>query len=186
VFDLIASLIDNSLLRQEAGAGSEPRFLMLETVREFGIERLGEARDEVETRRRHAAYYLALVERWSPDPVLPGEKRRLAAIAADYDNVRLALAWFDEQDDAGGLLRLTGALFEYWFARGLYTQGRQWMRRALGRGETGDPSVRVRALTTAGALARFPGRCSRAMLVRRRRLSRGRCPWHASSAMRAN
>ena len=123
---------------RKGGSGEEPRYLMLETLREFGQERLVDAGDEAEVRERHAEYFLALVERWSPDPALPGEKHRLAAIAPEYDNIRLALTWFDEHGDADGLLRLSGSLFEFWHARGLYSEGRLWMGRALA-GVTGRP-----------------------------------------------
>jgi non-specific serine/threonine protein kinase len=121
------------------------------------LEQLEKAGEDAETRRRHAAHYLALVERWSPDPALPGEKHRLAAIAAEHDNVRLALTWFDSHDDTDGLLRLSGSLFEFWHALGLYSEGRHWMRRALARSERSESSVHLRALITASALAQHQG-----------------------------
>jgi len=157
VLEGISSLVASSMLRQEARPGGEPRYLMLETLREFGLEQVATAGEDAETRRRHAAHYLALVERWSPDPALPGEKHRLAAITLEDDNVRLALAWLDEHDAADGLLRLTGSLFEFWFALGRYGEGRRWLRRALDRTERAAPSVVVRALMTASALARYQG-----------------------------
>src|SRR5215213_347976 len=156
VLEGISSLVASSLLRQQDRPGGEPRYLMLETLREFGMEQL-DVSEQAEIRRRHATYYLGLVERWSPDPVLPGEKHRLAAIAPEYDNVRLALAWFDEHGDADGLLRLTGSLFEFWHARGLYSEGRLWMRRALARNDRAAPSVHIRALLTTTILALFQG-----------------------------
>ncbi len=157
VLEGVSSLVAGSLLRQESQPGDEPRYVMLETIRAFGLEQLEQAGEKAETCQRHAAHYLALVERWSPDPALPGEKHRLAAIVPDHDNVRLALAWFDEHDDADGLLRLAGSLFEVWHALGRYDEGREWLRRALGRSDEADPSVRLRALMTASALARYQG-----------------------------
>ena len=157
VLEGVSSLVASSMLRQEAPPGGEPRYLMLETLREFGLEQLETAGEVAETRRRHAAHYLALVERWSPDPALPGEKHRLAAIAAEDDNVRLALAWLDTHDEADGLLRLAGSLFEFWFALGRYGEGRRWLGRALGRTERAAPAVSARALMTASALARYQG-----------------------------
>ncbi len=159
----IAALADNSLLREKTGPDGEPRYLMLETIREFGLERLRESGEEAETRQLHAEYCLALVERWSPDPALPGEKRRLMALAPEHDNARLALAWFADHGDADGLLRLAGSLFEFWHALGFYSEGREWLRRALERSEHADPPVRLRALLTASALARYQGDLAEAM-----------------------
>jgi excisionase family DNA binding protein len=153
----LSALVASSLVRQEGSSDDAPRFQMLETLREFGREQLAAAGEEVDGRERHARYFLALVERWSPDPVLPGEPRRMAAIGPDYDNIRLALAWFEERDDADGLLRLAGSLFELWLSRGLFAEGRGWMRRALQRRDRATPSVLLRALTTASALANHQG-----------------------------
>jgi predicted ATPase/DNA-binding CsgD family transcriptional regulator len=157
VLEGISSLVAGSLLREHDRPGGDPRYLMLETLREFGLEQLEEAGEDIEIRQRHAMYYLGLVERWSPDPALPGEKHRLAAIAPEYDNVRLALAWFADHDDADGLLRLTGSLFEFWHARGLYSEGRRWLRQALECSNHAAPPVRLRALMTTCALAQQQG-----------------------------
>jgi excisionase family DNA binding protein len=157
VINGLSALVASSLVRQDGGSSDEPRYLMLETLREFGQERLVAAGDAAAVRGRHAQYFLALVERWSPDPALPGEQRRMAAIDPDYDNVRIALAWFGEHGDAEGLLRLSGSLFEFWHARGLYSEGRLWIGRALVGSDGAAPSVRVRALMTASALARYQG-----------------------------
>ena len=148
----ISSLVASSLLREEEDAHGQPRFLMLETVREYGLERLAEAGEETAIRQRHARYFLDLAERWSPDPPMPGETQRLLAIAPEYDNIRLALGWFEAQNDSEALLRLTGSLFEFWFSTCLYHEGRQWVQRALSRGEACAPAVRLRALSTAGTL----------------------------------
>jgi excisionase family DNA binding protein len=158
----LSALVASSLVRQDGGTDDEPRYQMLETLREFGLERLEAAREDAAIRQRHAAYFLALVERWSPDPVLPGEPRRMAAIAPDYDNVRLALTWLDESDDANAFLRLAGSLFDFWLSRGLFAEGRQWLDRALARRDRATPTVLLRALTTAGALARYQGDASAA------------------------
>ncbi len=146
VLEGVSALIASSLLHQDLRPGDEPRYVMLETIRAFGLERLEQAGEEAETRQRHAAHYLALVERWSPDPALPGEKHRLAAIVPEHANLRLALAWFDEHDGADSFLRLTGSLFEAWHALGQYSEGREWLRRALGRSdEANQPSASARS-----------------------------------------
>jgi predicted ATPase/DNA-binding CsgD family transcriptional regulator len=97
VLDGITSLVDSSLVRADVGANGEPRYRMLETVREFGREQL-DACDETEaTGDQHAAYYLALAEDRSPNVPVPGDERWLSRIVPELANVRLALSWFDQR-----------------------------------------------------------------------------------------
>jgi predicted ATPase/DNA-binding CsgD family transcriptional regulator len=157
LLDGITALVASSLLRREPGLGSESRYGMLETIREFGLEQLTTAGEWPAAHSRHASYFLTFVERWSPDPPIPGEPQRLAAIGAEYDNIQLALAWFAEQRDDGGLARLSGALFDYWYSQGLYSEGRRWVQRALAQRDGVPPLVYLRVLGTAGALALAQG-----------------------------
>jgi predicted ATPase/DNA-binding XRE family transcriptional regulator len=95
VIDGVASLVDKSLLRQEEGVGDEPRFAMLDTIREFGLERLAAAGEAAELRARHARHYLAMVE--AGGPFLLASELRQRRLAAEQDNVRTALRWLVEQ-----------------------------------------------------------------------------------------
>jgi predicted ATPase len=129
----ITALVDHSLLRHEPGPGGVFRYLMLETVREFGLERLAEANEEAVTRDAHAAYFVALDERLEPNRLAPGERfdERLLRIEAEHPNCRAALAHLAATGDAAGVLRLAGALAVFWHHRGYLHEGRQWLERAL-------------------------------------------------------
>ena len=167
----IASLVDKSLLRHVTGSDADPRYGMLETVREYGLEQLAAAGEEAPARRAHAAWCLELVEwawgrtfggrRWSLPTV---ESTSLHLIEAEHDNVRTALAWLERDGDATGLLRLAGAMWGFWFLRGHRREGRAWLERALDAScEVGvPPAPRARALIGAGLLARNQGAYDRA------------------------
>src|ERR687891_401210 len=112
-FDGVASLTNKSLLRQMATGPAEPRFFMLETIREYAAERLAEAPDADEIRRRHARFFLGLAERAEPELTGPDQVRWLDALEAEHDNFRAALAWAAEHElDAA--LRMGGALWRFW------------------------------------------------------------------------
>ncbi len=123
VLDLVASLAEKSLLWREEGpasAASEPRFRMLETIREYGLERLAESGEEAEARQRHAAHFLALVE--EAEPYLRGEPAMgswLDRLEAEHDNLRAAVTWLldpaagEGAERAEWALRLAGALWGF-------------------------------------------------------------------------
>ena len=114
-FEGIASLVDKSVLRQEPGADDEPRFVMLETVREFALEQLAASGEEATVRARHAAWCLALAEAAGRDLHYgQAEAAWLAGLDAELDNVRAALAWFDHTGDAISVLRLVSGIEEFW------------------------------------------------------------------------
>ena len=155
----LASLVERSLLRpreDHLDSPTEPRLTMLETLREFGQELLVAHQEIDETRRRHAAYYVALAEaaetRWGG----PSMGARNARLARDHDNLRVALAWLVERGDATAALGMTGALWRYWAARGDLGEGRRWLQAALNlpAEATSDVSAaRAKALAGAASLA---------------------------------
>ncbi|HEV7126700.1 MAG TPA: tetratricopeptide repeat protein [Ktedonobacterales bacterium] len=170
LFDGLGSLVDESLLRQEEEAGvdetGEPRFRMLETIREFSLEQL-EAGEEAEAlRRAHAIYYLALAEQAAPEMRGPHEGEWFERLEREHDNFRAALSWAREQRQADLGLRLSGALAHFWFSRGYLSEGREWLESLLAQAETRDAGpvtdtvpddVRARALYGAGNLAVWQG-----------------------------
>jgi predicted ATPase len=162
ILDGIVALAEQSLLRQTAGVDDEPRYLMLETVREFGRERLAEAREQDEAQQRHGEYFLQLAERQIHGTSLLMNLESLTRIAAEQDNMRLALTWFDARGEIEALLKLSTMLSGLWFARGLYREGVQWVERALARSGDVASAARVQALVSAGMLARFQGDYDRA------------------------
>jgi predicted ATPase len=152
LFEVLGALVDNSLLRQEEGLKGEPRFSLLETIREYAAERLEECGEVEATRRRHATYFLDLAEEAEPELTGPRQAAWLNRLEAEHDNVRAALAWALHHD-AEATLRMTAALWRFWWIRGHLSEGYDWLERALGCDREVAPAVRVRALYGAGSLA---------------------------------
>jgi predicted ATPase len=151
--DAVESLMAKSLLRRLPGQGTALRFTMLETVREYGLERLQAAGELHALRRWHAGYFLALAE--DAEPRLRGPELRawLDRLEAEHANLRAALEWSlteDQQSDAA--LRLSGALAWFWVSRAYISEGHRWLDRALA-GSLPHPPARLRALYGLGWLA---------------------------------
>ncbi|MFN8538845.1 MAG: BTAD domain-containing putative transcriptional regulator [Thermomicrobiales bacterium] len=144
--DLLATLVDKSLVQVELGAGEEePRYRLLETVRQFAAARLAGEGLAQTYQARHAAYFLRLAE--EAEPALIDERQAwwLARLAREIDNLRAALAWCDAHDLATGL-RLASALGRFWFSDYYYREGLAWLTTGLARaGETVAPVIRARA-----------------------------------------
>ena len=157
VVDGVVALVEQSLLRQVLGTDDDPRYQMLETVREFGLERLGAAGEADDVRQRHAAFFLQLSGEFTYGSLILMNLESLSRVIADHDNVRLALAWFDDRDESDALLRLSAMLYGLWFARGLYSEGLQWAERALARARHATSAARVQALDGAAMLAILQG-----------------------------
>ena len=128
----LGSLLDHNLIRRVDGPG-EPRFTMLETMREFGLERLTASGEERQTRRRHATCFLQLVRDldafWAP--FMPNAQQILDRLDVEYPNLHSALAWLREAGDAERLLELAGALYFFWQLRGHIREGREWLEWGL-------------------------------------------------------
>ncbi len=152
VFEGVASLVDKSLLRQEVGPDEEPRFAMLETIREFGLERLAARGEEAAIQNAHAAYFLALVEQAESALLGPEQMAWLTWLDAAHDNLRAALDWCLASDAEAGL-RLAGALSLFWQVRGYLLEGRRWLEALLAQAPQ-RAALRAKALHAAGQLAR--------------------------------
>jgi len=154
----VASLLDKSLLQQEVGPGGEPRFTMLETVREFTLEQLAPTGEDDSIRQRHASWYLALVEAVGRDlETGRAEAAWYARLDAELDNLRAALAWFDAADEPINVLRLLSAISGYWFVRPYQVEVRGWLEPALRAVSDGPLAVRVEALHVAAITTCFLG-----------------------------
>jgi non-specific serine/threonine protein kinase len=160
-FDGIATLLDNSLLRREAAPNEEPRFGMVETVREYGLERLAESGEEDAVRRAHAAHFLALAEATAPLIEATAAPALLDRVAAEHANLRAALRWASERGDSATLARLAVALHWFWFYQGHVGEGRAWLERAATLGDI-PPGLRPTALVLAAWLAGKQGDLERA------------------------
>lgn len=165
VLEGLDSLVDKSLLRQEAQPDGGVRFSMLETIREYGLEQLT-ARGELSiTRRRHAAFFLALAERAEPNLKGLDQGVWLNRLETEHDNLRAALEWSLGSDDVELGLRLGAALREFWFVRGYWREGRAWLERALSQSGGTLPTWRAKALNQAGILAWHLGDYRRAQVL---------------------
>jgi predicted ATPase len=155
VLDGVASLVDKSLLRHEAGAGGEPRYSMLETVREYGWEQLIDAREERQAQTRHAAYFEALAQRAVSLFHSPEQLTRLAQIDDALDDLRLVLLWLSENEQRERGQLLAGSLWFFWTIHGPVSEGREWLTRLLGGppGRSTAPRARARALLALGLCA---------------------------------
>jgi predicted ATPase len=151
----VNTLLDNSLLRREAGPGDEPRFSMLATLREYALERLAESREEAQLRRRHAHYFAKLGQ----DAMLPmhsgASELWLDRLEAEYDNLRVALDWFgSEPAEMTRGWELVISLNWFWYRRGFLNEGRQQYERllAMSRPEGVDALWAI-VLVQAGVIA---------------------------------
>jgi predicted ATPase/class 3 adenylate cyclase len=151
--DLAAGLLEVSLVTVTEGADGEPRVGMLETIREFALDRLEQAGDLDGARRRHAEYYAGVAER--ADEQLrgsgPAHLAALDRLEAEHDNLRAALAWSLDTPASGGGERsaaglgLVQALAYFWYRHGHAAEGRRWLERAIGlaAGDGGVPLAQL-------------------------------------------
>jgi len=140
VLERLAALVDNSLLvsRSEPSAGreyKEPRFVMLETIREYAAERLESGGEAEDIRRAHALHYLALAEAAQPEVSAHMLKEWLAVLEREHDNLRAALRWAIRDRVADTAARLALALWRFWAERYHLSEGRRWLESVLALGE---------------------------------------------------
>jgi predicted ATPase/DNA-binding CsgD family transcriptional regulator len=149
VLDGIARLIEQSLLRQVVGTGDEPRFAMLETIREFGHEQLTAHGEDARARHAHAKYFLALAERADAPDEMHGRAARpwIDRLEVDHANLRAALAYFAEAEEPVAEVRLAGALALLWFQGGYVREGIERLDGALARAARAPVGVRAKAAT---------------------------------------
>ncbi len=155
VISTIVSLLDHSLLQQTNQEGEESRLRMLETIREYGWERLVERREAQECQQAHAWYYVALVEEAAQSLRKDGQQMQwLGRLIAEQENLRAVLTFLLEHKDVNLALRLGGALRWYWVTRGAFGEGRAFLEAALALPHDRMlGSARARALRAAGELA---------------------------------
>ncbi len=152
--DKLASLVDQSMLLKVKTQDEEPRFGMLDSLREYAIERLATPGEELTTiRRRHASYFMALVESGEPRFAGPEQEAWLDHLETEHDNLLAALAWsYASEENAELGLRLAGAVWQFWLIRGYVNEGRLWLQRFLERAKSAPKMDRARALNGAGFL----------------------------------
>jgi len=157
-------LLENNLLRQVEQPDGEPRLLLLETIREFGLECLAETGESEAARAAHAAYYLALAEEASPQLRGSEQVRWRAQLVMEQENLRMALSFFLEQAHSQEgtqdgerqvewSLRLCVALYQFWDDRGYGREGLSFLMESLANPASKGTALRARALDAAAGLA---------------------------------
>jgi predicted ATPase/serine/threonine protein kinase len=154
LLDGMASMVDKSLAQQVEQAKSEARFVMLETIREYGLEKLGGSGEQALTKRAHAAYCLVLAEEEATEQSGTEGAEWLERLAVEHDNFRAALDWLTETGEAQWGLRMGAALFRFWEMREYLAEGRTRLCKLLKLAQAEAPTkARERALFAAGVLA---------------------------------
>jgi predicted ATPase len=154
LLDGMASMVDKSLVQQLEQTNGESRFAMLETIREYALEKLEASGEKALTKRAHAAYCLVLAEEGATEHSGVEDWERLEGFAFEHDNFRAGLEWLTETGDAEWGLRLGAALFRFWEMREYLTEGRERLGKLLKlAGAAASTKARARALFAAGVLA---------------------------------
>src|SRR5437867_1135051 len=152
--DHIEQLVDKSLVTVEQLTDEKLRYRLLETLRQYGAERLVEVGEEDEARERHFAHYLGIAERAYAQRI-EHEAEMLASLEADHDDFRSALEWSRSQPR--DLLRLASSLGWFWHLRSHYREGRTWLEQALALNPTERSRERARALWALSMILNWQG-----------------------------
>jgi non-specific serine/threonine protein kinase len=186
ILDLVARLVDQSLLVPEEGVSGAARYRMLETLRDYGAERLLAAGERERLRGRHAEHFLVVAE--GAERLLrgPEQARWLEVLEEDHDNLRHAIDCAVETRSVEKALRLCGALWRFWMVRGYFAEGRARFQAALNLPAGGaSPTVHAKAMRGAAALARgqsdFGG--ARSLLLRSLDMARDADPAGQADAL---
>jgi tetratricopeptide (TPR) repeat protein len=158
VFDGIASLVEKSLLRrQDESPAGDSRILMLETIREYALEKLERSGEGALIRQRHAGYFVALAEEAEPEILGADQVAWLGRLEDERDNFRAALGWSLERGDSQLALRLIGSLRRAWVARGYLSETRTWLEAAFEEEVAGPVHVAAKARYGLGRVALVQG-----------------------------
>ncbi len=159
VFEGIASLRDKSLLDQIEQAEDEPRLIMLETIREYALERLEQSGEEKSVRETHAASYLAWAEETEPKLFGTEYFTWVERLERELANLRAAFRWYLSTSDGARALRLSAALWGFRAVGGHAVEGYRWIEQALQLSQTSatdaDLSIKAKALYGAASLAYY-------------------------------
>jgi predicted ATPase len=155
--DTLESLVDKNLVRAHASTDEEPRFAMLETIRELALEQLAADADEDDVRRRHAEYFLDFATGAEDELRGPDQQQWLHRLELEHDNFRVALNWALDGGDPSLGLALAAVLGQFWYQHGDLSEGRRWLALALERSPSAATKARAKALDWAGYFAAEQG-----------------------------
>ena len=148
------ALLDASLVHRRSELAIYDRFETLQTIREYGWERLEAGEEAASVRRNHALTFLELATATGPELRGPDIEHHLEVLRLEHDNMRAALAWALETDEGDCALRMSWSLWRFWQLHGHLTEGRSWTDQALALpSAAGRTRVRARALLATGGLA---------------------------------
>ena len=157
VLDLLSQLVDKSLVLVEEGEHAV-RYGLLETVRQYGINKITEAGEFEDVRQRHMNYFVQLAE--AADDGLRDARQidSIEVLENEHDNIRRALRWSIENGEADCAYRLVGALGWFWFMRGYWKESWIWLKQSLDLSEDSNPLLRAKAIYQAGGLQLIRGK----------------------------
>ena len=158
--DTLQSLVEKSLVRH-----TDERFWMLETIREFALERVEEASGADVLLERYSAFFLDLAELAGPELLARSSSIWYDRIEAEHDNFRAVLEDALEHGRTDVALRICAAIRHFWWTRGYWSEGRRWLDSALAAGTESDPQLRFEPLWGAGLLAMWQGDVERGSAV---------------------
>lgn len=165
VLELLAGLVDQSLVQRRDDLQGEPRYIMLETIRTFGLEQLATCQEVGQVRGRHAGFFLALAEQARPALRGPEQETWLNRLEAEHDNLRAVLTWTTDNGEAESALRLATLLSTFWDVRGYLSEGLGWLERTIALAEGPDlAALRGMGCRSASALASSAGDYRRATI----------------------
>jgi predicted ATPase/class 3 adenylate cyclase len=154
VLDGLASLVDKSLVARSRARDAEPRFVMLETIRDYGRERLAESGEAETVGRRHAAHFAALARAAEPELLGVRPVELLDRLEAERGNLRAAIQRAVDDGSIELALDTAAALWRFWQQRGHLAEGRETLQALLGESAATAPtSARARALGGLGGVA---------------------------------
>ena len=155
VLGALVTLLDHSLVQVRDSDAGERRFVMLETLREYALERLVAGGEIERVRQRHAEYFRALTEAAEPHLWGPQQQAWLGRLEADHDNLRAALGWGSRSSEPELALGIAAAAAHFWWIRGYLSEGRMWLEQTLAASADAAPVLRVKALRGLSILARL-------------------------------
>jgi predicted ATPase/class 3 adenylate cyclase len=167
--DALQSLIEKSLLRRRSDDDAEPRYWMLETIREYALGRLRSTEAAEQMLRAHADYFLRLAEGAEARSGNPDASDAYRTMERDRENLRLALSWLRESESKALFVRLAAALGHFWAIRGDVSEGRRWLEAALAV-DVDEPYAKQEALRYAFWMSVFGGDLESAEALARERV----------------
>ena len=163
----VETLLENSLLRQTGDVDEEPRFEMLQTIREYALEKLVESRTHADLQRSHGMYFFGQSQELFEALYSDRSTESLSVLESDHDNYRAALTWCledPERLDFG--VQILMMIFWFWYRHGHFQEGREWTTRFLGALDGKSRSLqRATALGVSGLMAMWEGELNQARKV---------------------